>query len=518
MNETITDIAKRWGGADPAIKRELIREIVRSGSKEGLRLLNQIVSRDRDVEIRQAARKAYETLERYCEQSEVSYQGMDEELLLSMEDQIFAWLQSDDRELEIKAMQEAQACNSARVLEYLRETWDYWQDERVRATLVKTLAVLGGVDEIPLIYRFLEDENPRVRANAIEALDLMNHPNVYPVFVQWLSDSDNRVKANCLKALRKIGGDSVNKILADMLRSEYTSYKESAIYVISLTPSRPGLSLLREFLYSEYDPDLLERALYVIQDFSVRGLREASDVLIEYGNGWEALVEVEQTQAQPKVSVNRKAEPAPSKSGFDPEMLKSSDRDVVRTGLQWVLDLKLIQQGPQLARLLTAWSEDSRLLSFIIRIVGELGLSDYVSMILPHLKSEDDRVRANAVEAIGLLRKGREFLEPALKDHNNRVRANAIVALKDLPKFAVMEAVYQMVADSDPLYRRSALYAIRHLKNEMALSALEQLLYDADDTVRAQALEVLKHYEICGVPGATHILKQHGDSLYETRD
>ena len=56
MREIIS-IIKEWRNADMVLKRELIKEIVKTGSVDGLKLLSQIVNRDRDIEIRQVLEK-----------------------------------------------------------------------------------------------------------------------------------------------------------------------------------------------------------------------------------------------------------------------------------------------------------------------------------------------------------------------------------------------------------------------------------------------------------------------------
>ena len=82
MNEKIISIIKDWRNADMVLKRELIKEIVKTGSIDGLKLLSQIVNRDRDIEIRQSARKAYNSLYKYC------YPEEESNLLDSVEDSI----------------------------------------------------------------------------------------------------------------------------------------------------------------------------------------------------------------------------------------------------------------------------------------------------------------------------------------------------------------------------------------------------------------------------------------------
>jgi len=496
MNERIAAIIKAWRESNVTKKQNLIKEVVKTGSPDGLKLLSQIVTRESDIEIRQSARKAYNSLYKYCYPGHEEHTGDSQKEDHISKSVLESWLRSRDPEQEMKALVELQRNPDDELLEYLREFYQEFFDDRVKATLVKTLGMQGEARDVPVCYSFLEDESPRVRANAIEALELINHPNTYMIFVQWLSDSDNRVKANCIKALRKLGQQSVNRILEEMLHSEYTAYKESALYVISLTPSKQGLYLVEGFLGSEYDPALVERAVHVIHAFAEAGVPGSQEYLDEY-YGSEQYQESEDG----------------AMASFDPRDLQSEDSDVILRGLSRVLENQYLDMGPMMVELLQSHKEDYRVCSYVIRVIGELTMGEYLGQILPFLNAEDDRVRANAVEAVGKLGKGADYLSAFLEDRNNRVRANAVVAMAD--QVDISQAVMGMASHEDPLFRRSALYAIKQVKSPGALSALESLIHDQEVGIRNQALEVLQFYEICGIEGATNILQQQGQSLYE---
>ena len=495
MNKKIINIIKDWRNADMVLKRELIKEIVKTGSVDGLKLLSQIVNRDRDIEIRQSARKAYNSLYKYCYPSEQesilegsTSDALDTEELLRM-------LSSTDPELEMRALVHLQTNPVQEALNYIRANYNRYDDDHVRATLVKTIGMHGNAEDVPACYRFLEDDSPRVRANAIEALEIINHPNTYMIFVQWLSDNDNRVKANCIKALRKLGQQSVNRILEEMLCSEYIAYKESALYVISLSPSKQGLFLLQTFLSEEYDPSLIERALHVIHEFSNAKVPGASEYLADYYQDLEGQESVSVLQVE-----------------FNLEDLSSEIPEIVLRCLSRILENQYTDYGDSMADLLKADSSDNRVISFVIRVFGELGMVDFLKAILPYLDSQDDRIRANAVEAVGRLGYRGGELSKFLEDSNNRVRANAIVALASW--LDVTEAINLMSQHHDPLFRKSLLYAIKQVRDQCALNALEYLIHDNEVSVRNQALEVLQFYEICGIDGATVVLQQYGQSLY----
>ena len=496
MNETIANIIKAWRESDITKKQILIKEIVKTGSPDGLKLLSQVVAREADIEIRQSARKAYNALYKYCYPGLDDHQKNDPSSEKVAREDLESWLKSRDPEQEMRALLELQIHPDGHLLDYLRGSFEDFFDDRVKATLVKTIGMQLEAKDVPICYRFLEDESPRVRANAIEALELINHPNTYMIFIQWLSDPDNRVKANCIKALRKLGQQSVNRILEDMLHSEYMAYKESALYVISLNPSKLGLSLIQGFLESEHDPSLTERAVHVVHVFAEAGVPGAEDYLSEYYG-------TNQFQDPDDVGF----------LSFDPKDLESNDSEVVLRALSRVLENQYSEMGPRVVDLLHRFEGDYRVCSYTIRVLGELGLLEFLSQILPFLNSEDDRVRANAVEAIGKLGKGVEYLSPFLEDRNNRVRANAVVAMAD--GLDVSEAISRMASHEDPLFRRSALYAIKQVRLESSLAALEALIHDEEVGIRNQALEVLQFYEICGINGSTEILQQQGQSLYE---
>lgn len=494
MNEAITQIIKDWRHADTGSKRSLIKQIVKTGSQDGLKLLSQIFNRDRDIEIRQSARKAYNSLYKYCFNSSDSPLQDDGQKIEYSHQELIEMLNSFDPEQEMKALAFLQNHSSPSALQFLRLNYERYSDDRVKATLVKTIGRYGDATDIPICYRFLEDASPRVRANAIEALEVINHPNTHMIFVQWLSDSDNRVKANCIKALHKLGQQSVNRILDEMLHSEYMAYKESALYVISLSPSRQGLYLLQTFLSEEYDHALIERALYIIQEFGQANVPGAQEYLDEY---YQGVVDYQSTDFW--------------NADFNPEDLHSKDSEIVLRSLARILENEYLNYGEDLAQVLSH-STDERITSSIIRIFGELGMVDFLDHVLLYLTSSEDRIRANAVEAAGRLGYKESDMVVYLNDPNNRVRANAIVALA--PYLDVGNAINEMSQHVDPLFRRSLLYAIREVRDQCALDALDRLVQDEEASIRNQAMEVLQFYEICGIDGATTILQTYGQSLY----
>jgi HEAT repeat protein len=500
MNEQITNIVKAWRGAAKQDKLDLIRDIVKTGQRDGIKLLSQIVSRDNDIEVRQSARKAYNVLYRYCFGEPEKADTKDSSVKEIALDQIYNMLADGDPDQEFEIMTYLQERPIPEAVDYLREHYLAYTDDRVKATLVKTIGMQASAADVPIVYTFLEDESPRVRANAIEALEYINHPNTYSIYVQWLSDTDNRVKANCIKALRRLGSSNVNRILDDMLHSDYVAYKESALYVISLSPSVSGLYLIQNFLAQELDVSLIENAINIIQDFVSNNIEGADEYLSAY-YGDNSYLEYDEVVD----------------CGFDEKDLDSEDPDIVLKALSRILENQYVDFGPQLAKILNTHTNNVKIVSYLIRILGEFNLKEFLPQILPYLNSEDDRVRANTVETIGSFGKAEIFLEKYLNDPNNRVRANAIIALNG-SRVDPLQNCIELAYHSDPIYKRSAIFAMKHLKNPKCLDVLSFLVRDKDEFVRNQALEVIQFYEICGISEATRVLQNCGVSLYQLEE
>jgi hypothetical protein len=107
------------------------------------------------------------------------------------------------------------------------------------------------------------------------------------------------------------------------------------------------------------------------------------------------------------------------------------------------------------------WNHDIR--ATLVAALGKVGDKAGVQELLGLLDDENDRVRANAIEAVGstlgrstILRKLRDKLE----DPNNRARANAALAVWLMGSKEGLEHLVSMAKASDSLTSCSGLYGI----------------------------------------------------------
>lgn len=107
------------------------------------------------------------------------------------------------------------------------------------------------------------------------------------------------------------------------------------------------------------------------------------------------------------------------------------------------------------------------------------------------LAHDDDRVRANAVEALGELCPDRVGLHAFTSDDTPRVRGNAV--RHAVHHLGFTEPLVTMLRDSRMPHRRSALWVVWRTRPESAASSIAQLAAnEPDPTLRAKARETAR--------------------------
>jgi hypothetical protein len=105
------------------------------------------------------------------------------------------------------------------------------------------------------------------------------------------------------------------------------------------------------------------------------------------------------------------------------------------------------------------------------------------------LSHPDNRCRANAVEAIGMLGdpEGLSYLIPFLEDPHNRVRGNAILALRAANDVDIKTPIMSLVEHSEEFYQRTAVYVLSELQRPEYFPILKRLTRAAFPVVRKNA-------------------------------
>ena len=159
-------------------------------------------------------------------------------------------------------------------------------------------------------------------------------------------------------------------------------------------------------------------------------------------------------------------------------------------------------------------SETNRqVLSALLMTIGKVGGEGGVEAILPFLKNEDARVRANAIEAIDATgdHDSLVHLIPFLRDPDNRCRANAVIALKKYGRVNVFKTLEGMLQAKEVWMQDSATYVLGRMgAGNKTFELLQLALTSEYIVVRQQARNVLQTIADRGIERAQSILDRLG--------
>lgn len=133
--------------------------------------------------------------------------------------------------------------------------------------------------------------------------------------------------------------------------------------------------------------------------------------------------------------------------------------------------------------------QDANLLATAIKLVGGCRDDRFLPLLKAFLTYEDDRVRANAVEALAMLDHLEviEVLKALVSDRNNRVRANAIKGLWNRGVRFGLNTLPEELRSPNPKKRASVAYVLGEIKEERSADLLVPLLRDPAPMVRNRA-------------------------------
>jgi HEAT repeat protein len=114
-----------------------------------------------------------------------------------------------------------------------------------------------------------------------------------------------------------------------------------------------------------------------------------------------------------------------------------------------------------------------------------------------HLKSEDGRVRANAIEALWDITTEEAELVflGALGDSHHRAVANAIVGLHPINRDLAVETLTKFTGHPSPMFRLAMVWAIAHIGDGRCLDLLRQLAQDHSSEVKDRAQKALANFQ-----------------------
>lgn len=114
-------------------------------------------------------------------------------------------------------------------------------------------------------------------------------------------------------------------------------------------------------------------------------------------------------------------------------------------------------------------------------------------LIERQLKSSDNRVRANAIEALWFHQtdESTKIFRAALSDSSHRVVVNALVGLCHQNDESAMQKLIALSQHQSEMFRAAVIWALTHLYDDRAIEPLKALSHDHSELIRKKAAYAL---------------------------
>ncbi|MDN5280240.1 MAG: repeat-containing taxis protein [Clostridiales bacterium] len=474
-------------------RRSGIMFAVKFNAADLISRITEIAGSDPDQELRILARKALERLQSSAQagrESDDKYEAVHFEQLLQSEDPYarFAGLK--------KAMQQSSDISRLCILSAL----DKEPIPQLKASMIIALGRFGREEDVEILADYLRDKDSRVRANTVESLASIGGEAANRYIIAMMADEDNRVKTNVVKALKGLGGPNLLELLRKMAQDERVWMRASAIFAFSRIKSPQSLVVLGQIAAGDPDEGNREKAIAAITSEKEKG-NPAAGMILE------------------KLQAVRGAPVQKTEQSIEKELLAEEDSDV-RTLLLSEDPCKRYLAVDKISVEFEKYEKDfvesfqretdTFLLSMMLTVIRDHKPQNVINRCVQLLKHDDDRVRANAIEAAAAVEvaSSADFIYPLLNDKNSRVAANAVVALGSIGRIDIYSEIKKLLNKGREAFRQSALYVISLQREEKYVALIEELLHDSSPRVRDKAYDILRVFVHEQVTGSHRLLQE----------
>jgi HEAT repeat protein len=430
----------------PAVdeRKKAIGEVVKQRLRRGIPALERLAVSDRVNEVRYMARKAVDFLRQDLLVDTGT--GVDAQIAEHL-----SRLTDTLEQVRLDAVQVLARIGSAQAIAPLTELVAGEPSAAVRAEVAHALGACTDpahrAHALASLAQLLKDREAEVRTSALAAVEKLDGQELAPAVLECLLDEEQNIQDKAQELVQFWGSQAIVTAAHSMLLSTRLWTREAAVVALARSGSIEALPVLQRAL-GDPAPMIRERARHALEAWSGPGVPDLSGPVA----------------------------PPPQTGAPGPAQALESPDAVVRLEAVTALQDKAAPEAISVLLGHLPREEDPFVLSALILALARLGAVEAVTALLPYVEHTNDRVRANAVEALGTLAEQlRRRLIPLLEDPSNRVSANAIIACHRLAGVDVRPALRRLLTSEAAAPRRSGVYAILNLGDP----ELDQLLRDA---------------------------------------
>ncbi len=335
----------------------------------------------------------------------------------------------------IKTVSKIAAANpevQEQVLRVLLEHFRPSESEFTLYAIVEAVGRIANVKTLNFVKTCLNHPLPRLRANAVEALAKFDIPDeeLIITLTPMLKDKNNRVVGNAIVSLwgtREQKG--VLRAINAMVTHANKWHRAAVAFALGEINNEESATILVKLL-RDPDEDVRNNAAKAIRKLTAP---DAVSRLVEFIN--------------------------------------DDDMDVRLYSIEQIGKARLEAYNDILLLILDT-DQNPRVVASTLLALGRMKLVENIPTIGYYLNHEDDRVRANAVEALVFINdpKVMSLLTLSLNDPDSRVRANVAVALWKFGEIKVGSHIRNMLESENLEYQASGAYGL----GQMAISTRKE--------------------------------------------
>ena len=353
-------------------------------------------------------------------------------------------------------------------------------------SLASNLALSRLKDEgaIAQIKRLTQSANSEVRTIIVKALN--SHPIIEDreIYKMLFEDSRANIRELSLVGMQLFASDERITLIRRWLASENDNNIRMSLVRLAGKEKSPMLfdELFKLLLSSD---EILQRA-------SIEALGDIGEKIVD-----RILLDYERMPLLLKEQLLLVLGQIGSYKGayLVKDALFAKERWLRINAIEAASKLKTPELVEALINIIKSPKEDIWVLATAISVMGRLKDRKIVDFIIPHLKNEDGRVRANSIDTLSTFKwEGLpEACMPMLKDRNDRVRVNAAIALWRSGHSEVFAELEKMSRDRSRWVRASAVFALGQIDDPEGVPILIRMLHDPEEMVYRNALDALSN-------------------------
>ncbi len=359
------------------------------------------------------------------------------------------------------------------------------RDEHMKVGITRALGKIKSHNAVPYLVDFAQDEFIRVRITAIHALAQIGGHVAINAIIQRLGDGDASVVQEASQTLIAQGDKSyVQAILIDSLHNIFNiEIRKNILFIMGRITHPDMIVPILEHLGNSY--------------FFIRV--SARNALIRFGDTVaEQLAEI---LAVTQLPIATLIEEALNSSNLRSRLNAIASLSVAKNSgaLDIAKELNQDENSTIADAAQNAYFEITKGIwerANAAYVLGELGKTEYVPLLIETLQDESTRIRTAVFGALKKMRDERAtdaVAHFAVSDSDERIRTEAVAALVGIGSFpaSVKAALLQALSDEHRNVRFEAARGLGKIPDDDVIDALLDTLGDSSSGVRRNVMNAL---------------------------